>query len=74
MTKEKKLVKREIMIDEKWPVFWLEEPKKDGPFVIELNDEFYKEYCFIMYKYYQLQSKLKLIYDEQQLGDNVTES
>lgn len=61
-----KLVKREIMIDEKWPVFTLEEPKRDGPFVVELNEEFYKEYCYFMYKYHEYQLRLQVIYEHAQ--------
>ena len=64
--REMKLVKREIIIDEKWPVFTVEEPKKDGPFVVELNDEFYKEYLYFMYKYHEYQIRLQLIYEHQQ--------
>lgn len=60
------MVKREIIIDEKWPIFTLEEPNKDGPFVVELNDEFYKEYCYFMSKYHEYQTRVQLIYERQQ--------
>lgn len=61
------MIKREISLDEKWPVFTLDKPKnEDGPWVVELNEEFYKEYCFFMYKYHEYQTRLQLIYEHRQ--------
>lgn len=60
------MVKREIIIDEHWPVFTLEEPKRDGPFVVEINEDFYKEYCYFMYKYHEYQTRLQVIYEHAQ--------
>lgn len=58
--------KLEVIIDEKWPVFSLEEPNKEGPFVVEINEEFYKEYLYFKYKYTEFQIRLQLIYEHQQ--------
>ncbi len=62
-----KLVKREINIDEKWPVFTLDEPRNEnGPFVVELNEDFYKEYLWFSYKYHEYQARIQVIYEHQQ--------
>ena len=62
-----KLVKLQINIDEHWPVFSLEKPKdEDGPWVTEINDDFYKEYLYFMYKYHEYQTRLQVIYEHQQ--------
>jgi hypothetical protein len=71
MKRGKKLVKREINIDEHWPVFSLEEPRNENsPFVVELNEDFYKEYLYYTHKCYEYQTRIKLIYDHQQLRFN----
>lgn len=60
------MIKVQVNIDEKWPVFTLEKNEKDGPFVLDINDEFYTEYCYVMYKYNEFQTRLGLIYEYEQ--------
>jgi hypothetical protein len=68
-----KLVKLEINIDEHWPVFTLDKPKnEDGPWVTEINEDFYKEYLYFMYKYHEYQTRLQVIYEHKQREVNHT--
>jgi hypothetical protein len=61
------LIKKQINIDETWPVFSLDEPKQeDGLFVVEINEEFYKEYLYFHYKYHEYQLRLQAIYEHKQ--------
>jgi hypothetical protein len=56
--------KVEITIDEKWPVFTLLEPKEGHEeYQFEVDDTFWKEYCYIMYKYLEFQLKLQEFYE-----------
>lgn len=60
-------MKCQISIDEKWPVFTLEHVRNpNDPFVVDLNEEFYKEYCHAMFKYHEYQLRIQAIYEHQQ--------
>jgi hypothetical protein len=61
------LAKLKINVDEKWPIFSVEDADKDGPFVIELDDELYKQYLQIDYLYYSFQTRLQVLYESEQL-------
>lgn len=63
----KKLERLEINIDEKWPVFTLDKPRDgNGPFVVDLNEDFYNEYLYFSYKYLEYQARIQVIYEHQQ--------
>lgn len=65
------MAKLEINIDEHWPVFTLDKPKnEDGPWVVEVNDDFYKEYLYFSYKYHEYQTRLQLIYEHHERSIN----
>lgn len=64
-------MKCKISIDEKWPIFSLENLRyENDPFVVEINEEFYKEYCYFMSKYEEYQSRIRVIYEQQKLAFN----
>lgn len=64
-------MKCQISIDEKWPVFTLEHVRNpNDPFVVDINEDFYKEYCCLMYKYHEFQIRMQLIYEHQQSNIN----
>ena len=45
----------------------MDKPKnEDGPWVTEINDDFYKEYLYFMYKYHEYQTRLQVIYEHKQ--------
>lgn len=60
------MAKLKVNVDEKWPIFSVEEADKDGPFVIELDDELYKQYLQIDYLYYSFQTRLQVLYESEQ--------
>lgn len=57
------MIKIEVTVDEKWPVFSFTEKSVGEAFEVELTQEEYKEYCYIMYKYHELQLKLQAMYE-----------
>lgn len=60
------MIKVQIDVDEVWPVFFLERTEEDGPDIVEVNEEFYKEYLYFTLKYKEYQSRIKLIYDHRE--------
>ena len=69
------MVRREVNIDEEWPVFTLEQPKNiSGPFTVEISDDEYKEYLSTVYKYRHWQLKLQGLYESSQREYNKTNS
>jgi len=64
-------MKIQISIDEKWPVFTLERPKNESdPFILEINEDFYKEYLYFSYKYHEYQTRIQVIYEHHQRENN----
>ena len=59
------MVKVIVEIDENWPVYTLEEEVKDGPYVIELDDDLYKQYLQLEFLYQSFQKRLKVLYDSE---------
>lgn len=65
------MIKKTITIDEKWPVFSLEDPNSENdPFIVKLNEEFYKEYLYFKLKYHEYQLRLQVIYEKAQRDFN----
>lgn len=58
-------MKLKISVDEVWPVFTADESKEDAPFVVEVDEQFYKEYLWFTYRYHTIQEQLKVMYDDQ---------
>ena len=53
-----------VTVDEVFPVFTLIEPKEgQEEWDIEVDDSFWREYCFFMYKYHEFQLKLQEFYE-----------
>lgn len=61
------MAKIKINIDEIWPVFTASDADKDGPFVVELEDDLYKQYLQIDYLYKSFQTRLQVLYESEQL-------
>ncbi len=59
-----KKVKREVTIDEVWPVFSLKEAEEDSVFNIEIPESLYQEYLWTAYKYHEFQLKLQVYYEQ----------
>ena len=56
-----------INIDEKWPIYSLDEPiNPNAVSVVEINDDFYREYLYFTMKYQEYQERLHVIYEHQQ--------
>lgn len=60
-----KVVKVIVEIDEKWPIYTLEEENVDGPYVIEFDDDLYKQYLQLEFLYQSFQKRLKVLYDSE---------
>jgi hypothetical protein len=58
-------MKLKIDVDEEWPVFTAHETIIDGDFVVEVDEQFYKEYLWFCYRYHSIQEKLKDMYDKE---------
>jgi hypothetical protein len=59
------LAKVKIEVDERWPVFTLEDEDKDGPYVIELDEDLYKQYLQLELLYQSFQKRLRVLYDSE---------
>lgn len=59
------MVKVIVEIDEKWPIYTLEEENVDGPYVIEFDDDLYKQYLQLEFLYQSFQKRLKVLYDSE---------
>lgn len=60
------LVKLNIDIDEKWPIFSLDSPENpNGPWVVDVDDDFYRQYCANFRKFQEIQINLQRIYAKQ---------
>ena len=58
------MAKIEVTIDEKWPVFEFIQPKAGcEEYQYDIPDEMYKDYLYVMQRYYEFQLKLQAMYD-----------
>lgn len=60
------MAKLKVNVDEKWPIFSVEDADQDGPFVIELDDDLYKQYLQIDFLYKSFQTRLQVLYESEQ--------
>jgi hypothetical protein len=60
----KDMIKCDISTDEIWPVFSLEDASEGSMWTIEIPEDLYKEYIWVMYKYTELQLKLSVYYEQ----------
>lgn len=59
-------MKLKIDTDEVWPVFFLDKPRNENdPSLVDIHEDFYKEYCYVMQKYEEFQERIKIIYEHQ---------
>lgn len=58
------MVKVDVSIDEEWPVYSLEETYSHSMWTVDIPEDMYREYLWIMYKYCELQNKLQEYYDK----------
>lgn len=48
-----------IDCDEQWPTYSLQKPSYPSKFEVDIPEDLYTEYLFIMLRYYQIQKKLE---------------
>lgn len=58
--------KVKIEIDKKWPIFVAYETDKEDPCIVEVEDDFFREYCWFCFKYHDFQLKLQFMYESKQ--------
>jgi hypothetical protein len=63
--KEEKLAKVKISVDEKWPIFTAQHTNEEGPFIVEMDDDLYRQYLQINYLYYSFQTRLQVLYESE---------
>lgn len=63
------MTRRDVTIDEVFPVFTLTDPVEESMWTVDIPDELYKEYVWTMYKYYEFQTKLQVYYEQCQRAE-----
>lgn len=63
------IVKVDVSIDEKWPVFSLKEVSSQCRWTVEIPEDMYREYLWVMYKYHEIQTKLQVYYEQCQRAE-----
>ncbi len=69
MQSKVKMVELEVSVDEEWPVFSLNQSSHLTKKPIWLTEVFYREYLWTMYKYHEMQLKLKVLYEEHERSE-----